>query len=212
MSRHKRIILPGFDVQIEVYYEEHPHARGIGLIAHPHPLMGGTADNKVVTTLARALHLLGCHTYRPNFRGVGDTLGSHDHGKSETDDLHAVLDYARGKHGRNLPVYLAGFSFGAYVITRLAKRLAEANSPARRLILVGTAAGEVGGLRHYATEAVTQDSIIIHGAKDETVPLENVLSWAEPLQLAIQIIPGADHFFHRKLHIIRHIVESAWRE
>lgn len=211
MSRHERILVAGPDGNIEVFVEPHEAPTGIALIAHPHPLFGGTADNKVVTTLARALRDLGCHTLRPNFRGVGGTEGRHDKGGAETDDQRAVLAHARERFGRDLPVYLAGFSFGAFVTTKLARRLADEGTPARRLVLVGTAAGHVEGDRQYETEAVTTDTLVIHGANDTTVPLANVLAWAEPLELAVQVVPGADHFFHRKLHIIRRIVHDAWK-
>jgi hypothetical protein len=212
MSRHERVLLAGpAGNGIEVFVEPHENATGLALIAHPHPLFGGTADNKVVTTLAKVMRDLGCATLRPSFRGVGGSEGEHDRGIAETDDLAAVLDYGRARFGSDLPVYLAGFSFGAYVTTRLAKRLADAGTPAARLVLVGTAAGFIEGDRQYQTEAVTTDTIVIHGSEDETVPLANVLKWAEPLELAVNVIPGADHFFHRKLHIIRRIVEAAWK-
>ncbi|MDD5247981.1 MAG: alpha/beta fold hydrolase [Rhodocyclaceae bacterium] len=211
MSRHERILLDGPAGKIEVFVEPRDDASGIALIAHPHPLFGGTAENKVVTTLARTFRDLGCATLRPNFRGVGGSEGAFDGGNGETDDLAAVLDYGRGRFGADLPLYLAGFSFGAYVVTRLAQRLAAAGRPAARLVLVGTAAGFIAGDRQYDTAAVATDAIVIHGAADETVPLANVLQWAEPLELAVNVIPGADHFFHRKLHIIRRIVEAAWR-
>ena len=209
MSRHERILLDGPAGKLEVFVEAREEARGIALIAHPHPLFGGTADNKVVTTLARTFRDLGCHTLRPSFRGVGGSEGAHGKGIAETEDLLAVHDHARGRFGGELPVYLAGFSFGAYVITRLAQCLA-ATTPARRLVLVGTAAGFIEGDRQYQTEAVAADTIVIHGAKDETVPLANVLEWAEPLDLPVHVIPGADHFFHRKLHLIRRVVVDAW--
>lgn len=210
MSRHERVLLDGPAGAIEVFVEAPVAPAGIALIAHPHPLFGGTADNKVVTTLARVFRDLGCATLRPNFRGVGASEGAHDHGLAETDDLAAVHAYARGRFGTDRPFYLGGFSFGAYVVTRLAKRLADAGDPARRLVLIGTAAGHVEGARSYVTEAVAPDTIVIHGDRDETVPLANVLAWAEPLELAVSVVPGADHFFHRKLHLIRRIVEAQW--
>ncbi len=211
MSRHERLLLDGATGRIETFVEPHDSPIGIALIAHPHPLFGGTAENKVVTTLARAMRDLGCATLRPNFRGVGASEGEFDAGGLETEDLAAVLAYGRARFGAQLPVYLAGFSFGAYVTTRLAKKLAEAGTPAKRLVLVGTAAGYISGDRQYDTEAVTPDTIVIHGSEDETVPLANVLKWAEPLELSINLIPGADHFFHRKLHIIRRIIEATWK-
>ncbi len=219
MSRHEHVFLDGPDGRIEVFVEPsqasgvEPHATttGIALIAHPHPLFGGTADNKVVTSLAKAFRELGCVTLRPSFRGVGGSEGEHDHGVAETEDLLAVHAYARGRFGNALPVYLAGFSFGAYVITRLALRLTEIADPAKRLVLVGTASGFIEGLRRYETAAVPADTIVIHGAKDETVPLPNVLAWAEPLDLPITVIAGADHFFHRRLHLIRDIIQRQWK-
>ena len=210
MSRYERILLDGPTGKIEVFAEPRDEPAGIALITHPHPLYGGTADNKVVTTLAKAFRELGCVTLRPNFRGVGGSEGTHDHGVAETDDLLAVHAYARGRFGNDLPVYLAGFSFGAHVITRLAQRLVAAGDPAKRLVLVGTAAGFIEGLRSYETGAVPADTIVIHGSQDETVPLANVLAWAEALGLPITVVPGADHFFHRRLHLIREIIHRQW--
>ena len=217
MSRHERFLVDGPDGKIEVFVEGHESPQGIALIAHPHPLFGGTADNKVVTTLARAFREQGCITLRPHFRGVGGSEGEHDHGDAETEDLLALHAWARENHaglllasGAPLPVYLAGCSFGAYVTTRLARRLAEAGDPAKWLVLVGTAAGFVEGARTYETQAVAADTLVIHGSQDETVRLENVLAWAEPLGLPVTVVPGADHFFHRRLHLIRDIIQRAW--
>lgn len=209
MSKHERVLLDGPGGRIEVLVEPHDAPRGIALIAHPHPLYGGSADNKVVTTLAKTFRELGYATLRPNFRGVGGSEGEHDHGIAETEDLLAVHAYARQRFGPP-PVALAGFSFGAYVITRLAKALAAAGDPAERLVLVGTAAGVIEGVRAYDTEAVAPDTIVIHGANDQTVPLANVVAWAQPLELPIVLVPGADHFFHRNLHLLRRIIQSAW--
>lgn len=205
----ERWLLDGPDGKIEAFVETLDAARGIALIAHPHPLFGGTADNKVVTTLARSLRSLGYMTLRPNFRGVGASEGEHDHGAAETADLLCVLETAQQRFGP-FPVVLAGFSFGAYVVTRLAKVLAAQGQPAERLVLVGTAAGYVEGARTYITEAVAPDTLVIHGSADTTVPLANVLAWAEPLELPVTVVPGADHFFHRRLHILRNIIHAAW--
>jgi uncharacterized protein len=174
-------------------------ARGVAVVAHPHPLYGGTLDNKVAQTLARAFVELGYVALRPNFRGVGASEGVHDDGNGETDDLVKVAEYAFGRFGR-LPLALAGFSFGAFVQTRVAKRLAP-----ERMALVGLAVRRTGG------ETVPPDTIMVHGEKDDTVPLADVLQWAEPQELPVVVIPGADHFFHRRLHIIRRIVKDAWR-
>ena len=204
------ILIDGPAGRIEVIMERPDAPRGIALIAHPHPLGGGANTNKVAYTLARTFVALGYAAFRPNFRGVGGTEGVHDEGRGETDDLLAVLDEAKRRCG-DLPVALAGFSFGAYCQTRVGKRLAEAGRPAQRLVLVGTAAGFVEGSRQYDTEAVPHDTIVIHGADDTLVPPANVFAWALPLDLPVVVVPGADHFFHRRLHLIRDIITRAWR-
>jgi alpha/beta superfamily hydrolase len=195
---------------IEVITENPGTIRGIALICHPHPLFGGTNTNKVAQTLARTFAHMGYVALRPNFRGVGASAGSHDDGHGEAEDMLAVLDDARQRFG-DLPVALAGFSFGAYVQTRVAQALSDAGRPAQGLVLVGTASGHVEGARQYATGAVPGDTLVIHGSADTTVPLVNVLAWAEPLDLPVVVIPGADHFFHRRLHILRDIVSRGWR-
>jgi alpha/beta superfamily hydrolase len=173
--------------------------RGVALVAHPHPLHGGTLDNKVAQTLARAFAELGYVSLRPNFRGVGASEGEHDEGRGETEDLLRVAAYAGQAFGK-LPLVLAGFSFGAAVQTQVAARV----SP-HRVVLVGVAVGR------FPSEVVPQDSIVIHGERDETVPLARVLDWARPQELPVVVIPGADHFFHRRLHAIRNIVKGSWR-
>ncbi len=212
MTRHtpERLLLEGEAGSIEVIVDVPAHARGIAVVAHPHPLFGGTSDNKVVQTLAKAFRDLGYASVRPNFRGVGASAGDHDHGIAETDDLLCVTAYARERFGE-LPVVLAGFSFGAYVQTRVARRLEAEGRPVQRMVLVGTASGAVTGARSYVTEPVPTDTLVIHGEVDETVPLANVLDWARPQDLPVIVVPGADHFFHRRLHVIRGIVHNAWR-
>jgi len=178
--------------------------RGLALIAHPHPLYGGTAENKVVQTLAKTFVELGYLALRPNFRGVGGTEGQYDRGEGETEDLLAVIAQAHERYGE-LPLVLAGFSFGAYVQTRVAQRVAP-----ERMVLVAPATGHLSGDRSYDTPAVPPGTLVIHGEKDETVPLANVLDWARPQELPIVVVPGAEHFFHRRLHLIKNIVRNAW--
>jgi len=170
-------------------------ARGLALIAHPHPLYGGTLDNKVVQTLARAFVELGYAAWRPNFRGVGASEGSHDAGHGEVDDLAAVLTHT----GAERPV-LAGFSFGAAMQAMLAARVA-----AERVALVGTA---VTKLR---VPAVPAGTLVIHGELDETVPLAAVIEWARPQELPVLVLPGADHFFHRRLPALKRAVTDNWK-
>lgn len=170
--------------------------RGIALIAHPNPVQGGTKDNKVVTTLAKTLFGLGYVVIRPNFRGVGASAGSFDHGTGETDDLIAVTRYAKGRFGE-LPLLLAGFSFGAFVQTRLARQVT-----ADRLLLVGPA------VNRFPAEAVPANTLVIHGEHDDVVPLAAVFDWARPQQLPVVVVPGGEHFFHGRLHLLAQIVRS----
>lgn len=206
----ERLAIAGPAGAIEIQIETLEQPLGLALIAHPHPLFGGTLDNKVVYTLARVMRELGYVALRPNFRGVGASEGQHDEGGGETEDLLTVLDYARARFGP-LPLILAGFSFGAYVQTRVARRLQELGQRPSRLVLVGAAAGSVLGTRHYLTEPVPPDTLVIHGEWDETVPLANVLDWARPQELPVVLVPGADHFFHGKLRQLRDIIHRAWR-
>jgi len=168
--------------------------RGLALIAHPHPLQGGTRDNKVVTTLARTCFALGYCALRPNFRGVGRTAGTHDQGVGETDDLIVVAENMRARLG-DLPVLLAGFSFGAFVQTRVVRRL-----HAQRLALIAPA------VNRFDTEPVPGDTLVVHGDQDDIVPLASVLDWARPQHLAIVVIPGGEHFFHGRLGQLQSIV------
>ena len=206
----EKFLIDGPAGKIDVIMERPDAPKGIALIAHPHPLGGGANTNKVAYTLARTFVSLGYAAFRPNFRGVGGSEGVHDEGRGETEDLLVVLEEAKRRCG-DLPVALAGFSFGAYCQTRVAKHLQEAGHPAQRLVLVGTAAGYVESTRHYDTEAVPHDTIVIHGADDTLVPLSNVFEWALPNDLPVVVVPGADHFFHRRLHVIRDIITRAWR-
>ena len=186
--------------------EQKTPARGIALIAHPHPLLGGTMDNKVAHTLARTFMQLGYVAVRSNFRGVGQTAGEHDQGNGEQDDLLAVLEHLRAQpFCADSPLVLAGFSFGTFVLSHLAQRLAQNNISVQRLVFVGTAAGR------WAVAPVPEDTIVIHGEQDETIPLTEVFDWARPQELPVTIIPGADHFFHRKLHLLKRIIVENWR-
>jgi hypothetical protein len=201
MSRAgERIFIEGSAGRIETVVDR-PQGppRGMALVAHPHPLYGGTLDNKVVQTLAKTFVELGCVSLRPNFRGVGASEGAHDEGRGETEDLLSVLDHAKKELG-DLPVVLAGFSFGAAVQTQVAQR-----SKPMRVVLVGVAVGR------FPSEAVPPDTIVIHGEADETIPLAKVLDWARPQELPVIVIPGADHFFHLRLNLIKSIVKSSWR-
>jgi alpha/beta superfamily hydrolase len=196
MRATRREFVPGPAGKIECAIDEPDTAsRGVALVAHPHPLFGGALDNKVTQTLARAFVELGYTAWRPNFRGVGGSEGTHDEGRGELDDLAAVLEYAKSSK----PV-LAGFSFGA----ALQARLAQAVKP-ERVALVGIA------VKHFEAPPVPAGTIVIHGEEDSTVLLADVLAWARPQDLPVVVVPGADHFFHRRLHILRAIVQGNWK-
>lgn len=208
----EKVLLHGPEGAIDALIDAPAEVRGIALVCHPHPLYGGTNTNKVAHTLARAFRDLGYATVRPNFRGVGASEGVHDHGAGETEDMLAIIAWAQSRWGF-LPLALGGFSFGGFVQTRVAARLADSMTPPRRLILVGMAAGTAAdGARHYDTGPLPEGipALVIHGELDETVALSNVLDWARPQTRPIIVIPGADHFFHGKLHVIRDIIAEAW--
>ena len=160
-------------------------------------------DNKVAQTLARAFIALGYATARMNFRGVGKSEGEHDTGRGETDDMALLLEHMQ-KEYPGLPVALGGFSFGTFVQAQLQQRLTAQGQAAERLVLVGTAAGK------WPMPNVPANTILIHGELDDTIPLSAVLDWARPQDLPVLVIPGADHFFHRKLQHIKNFVVEIW--
>lgn len=168
--------------------------RGIAVIAHPNPVQGGTKDNKVVTTLAKTLFNLGYAVLRPNFRGVGASVGTHDRGVGETADILAVVAYAQHRYGP-LPLLLAGFSFGAFVQTRVAQTIAPA-----RMVLVGAA------VNRFPAATVPEHTLVIHGEHDDVVPLAAVFDWARPQRLPVVVVPGGEHFFHGRLDTLSRIV------
>jgi alpha/beta superfamily hydrolase len=175
-------------------------ARGIALVAHPHPLQGGTLDNKVVQTLAKTFAALGYAAARFNFRGVGASEGQFSDGIGETDDALAALAAAKLEFGE-LPVALAGFSFGSYVQTRVAHAIS-----AERLVLIGPA------VARFPIEVVPPDTIVIHGEEDDVVALADVLAWARPQQLPIVVFPGCGHFFHGRLPQLQRVITGMWRK
>ncbi|TSA19575.1 MAG: alpha/beta hydrolase [Betaproteobacteria bacterium] len=169
---------------------------GLALIAHPHPLHGGTMDNKVVTTLAKVALAHGLIAVRSNFRGVGQSQGTHDHGLGETDDLARVVQHLSARY----PAWawtLMGFSFGAFVQQQLSLRL-----PAQQVILVAPAVT----MRPFAS--VSAPATIIHGDHDEIIPLAAVRDYATREAIDLVVIPAAGHFFHGKLIALRDQVSA----
>ena len=183
-------------------------SKGVAVIAHPHPLFGGTLDNKVVQTLARAFTQAGWTAVRFNFRGVGGTAGVHDEGRGELDDMLAVVA-ASAPDGA---LCLAGFSFGAFVTTHAFDRL-NATRSVEKLVLVGTSvsrsvAAPIDASAHPKT-------LVVHGEQDDTVTLAAVLDWARPQALPVTVVPGGGHFFHGQLPllkslVVRHLCASAF--
>jgi alpha/beta superfamily hydrolase len=188
-------------------------ASAVAVIAHPHPLFGGTMDNKVVTTVARAFLEAGAAVFRFNFRGVGASEGAHAEGRGETDDMVRVIEHARATGGEALPLLLAGFSFGGAVATRASER-----ADFKRLVLVApgfrrlTAAG-LGEKPDFEDAALGSpgrhsyaNAVVIHGDVDDTVPLSDSIAWGTVREVPVVVVPGGEHFFHRKLHVLREIV------
>ena len=174
--------------------------RGIALVCHPHPLQGGTLDNKVAQTLAKTFFALGYASVRLNFRGVGESAGAFAEGVGETEDVIAVLAWAKQRLGDALPVVLAGFSFGAYVQTRVAQSVAF-----ERMVLVGPAVGR------FPLATVPEETIVIHGEEDDVVPLAKVFEWARPQALPVIVFPGCGHFFHGRLVHLQKTIAGMWR-
>lgn len=173
---------------------------GVAVVAHPHPLHGGTMTNKVVQTLARAAVLAGMTAVRFNFRGVGASQGVYDEGRGELDDLLAVVQ-AQAPAG---PLTLAGFSFGAFVTTHAVERLHAQGRALRQVVLVGTAASRF----ELATipEELRPCTLVVHGEHDDTVPLASAMDWARPQVLPVTVVPGGGHFFHGQLPMLRELV------
>lgn len=174
--------------------------RGIAVVCHPHPQGGGTMENKVVQTLARAFVQLGWRSVRFNFRGTGASEGTWDEGRGEVDDALAVLRAYRAR-GTDpaAPFMLAGFSFGAYVAAEAASRLAEGDKP-QRLVLVGASTEK------QQVPTVPADTVVVHGEIDDVVPLAAALDWARPQALPVIVFPGVGHFFHGKLGLLKTVV------
>jgi len=182
---------------IELAVDAPPAPRGVAVLCHPHPLHGGTMDNKVVQTLARAFVQLGYRAVRFNFRGIGGSQGAWDEGRGEVDDALAVIAAERDAA---LPLALGGFSFGAFVAAAAGAR----TEGVERLVLVAPA------VTNFPAPAVSQDTIVLHGEADDVVPLAAVLDWARPQSLPVTVFPGTGHFFHGQLPLLKNLIVGAW--
>ena len=199
----RRSVIAGPAGALEVAVNEPESSpRGIALVAHPHPLQGGTLDNKVAHTLARTFAGLGYVSVRFNFRGVGKSAGTFDEGVGETSDALAALGFARSEFPElaEQPPVLAGFSFGSFVQSRVAKAVAP-----ERMVLIAPA------VMRFAVEAVPPDTIVVHGDEDDVVALADVLAWARPQHLPVIVFPGCGHFFHGRLVQLQRLLTDIWR-
>ncbi|QJR16777.1 alpha/beta hydrolase [Usitatibacter palustris] len=213
----QRLTIAGPAGAIEIATDAPANPTAVAVIAHPHPLFGGTMDNKVITTLERAMREAGAATYRFNFRGVGGTEGKHDEGRGETDDMIAVIEHALAAAG-SLPLWLAGFSFGGAVAVRVSARVAFAQlvliAPGfRRFSDAGMGAPIDPNDPQFGAPGVhtNANTFIVHGDLDETVPVTDSFAWGAPREVPVVVIPGAEHFFHRKLHLVRDAVSRMIR-
>ncbi|MEW9898739.1 alpha/beta fold hydrolase [Chitinivorax sp. PXF-14] len=172
--------------------------QGVAVLIHPNPTQGGSNTNKVVQIMGKTISRRGYAVYLPNCRGVGASDGQFDEGRGETDDALAVVEHARRVHGE-LPLALGGFSFGTYVSSEAARRVA-----AERLILAGPA------VRRFPVMPVQANTLVVHGEEDEVSALADVLDWARPQSLPIVVIPGCSHFFHGKLTQLADTIDRFW--
>ncbi len=196
MTRYK-LRIDGPDGKIETVIDDPgPTRRGLALIAHPHPLHGGSLENKVVTTISKILHDLGYVAVRPNFRGVGSSEGEYDHGEGEVADMLAVLAFVRARYP-DLALILAGFSFGAVIQSRV-----NETAQAEHLLLIGPA------LNLFQMGSAPANTLVIHGEKDAIVPVDQVRSWTTQHGVTLAVVRDADHFFHKKLSELKqHILQ-----
>jgi alpha/beta superfamily hydrolase len=167
-------------------------ACGLAVVCHPHPQHGGTMDNKVAVTLARAHLQCGWRVVRFNFRGIGASAGAWDEGRGEIEDALAV---ARALRAGDEALALAGFSFGAYVASQAAVVLGAVS-----LVLVGPAT------QNFTVAPVAAGTLVIHGEADEVVPLAAALDWARPQAQPVVVVPGCGHFFHGQLSLLKNLV------
>ena len=198
LPAEERLLLPGPAGNLEVVINDPGAGRqGLALVAHPHPLYGGSLDNKVVQTLAKTFFRQRYVAVRMNFRGVGASDGVFDEGQGETQDWLVVAQALRERFG-DLPLALAGFSFGAFVQARVAEHLRP-----QRLTLIAPAVGR------FPLGAVPEHTLVVHGEQDDVVALADVLDWARPQSLPVVVLPGTGHFFHGKLAELARILQRS---
>jgi uncharacterized protein len=195
-TRRGEIAGPAGPLSVAVDTTTDVPARGLAVVCHPHPLQGGTMDNKVVTTVARALTQRGWRVVRFNYRGVGGSAGAWDEGRGEVDDALAVIAAHRAP-GEAL--VLGGFSFGGFIAASAAAKLPEGEK-AQRMVLIAPSTA-----KHDAPPVIA-DTLLVHGEADDVVPLSASMDWARPQALPVVVVPGAGHFFHGQLMLLKSLV------
>ena len=170
--------------------------RGLAVLCHPNPQQGGTMDNKVVTTLARALVQRGWRVVRFDYRGVRQSAGAWDEGRGEVDDALAVIA-AHRRAGE--PLVLGGFSFGGFIASAAAAKLSQADRPLRMVLVAPSTV-------NHEAPPVPADTLLVHGEADDVVPLSASMDWARPQGLPVVVVPGAGHFFHGQLMTLKSLV------
>ena len=199
-SLTQKITLEGEVGAIEALRDEPlGESRGVAIVAHPHPLFGGTMDNKVVQTMARAFVQCGWSVVRFNFRGVGASAGEHDAGVGEARDLLRVVAQVAPEGA----LAIAGFSFGSFVASHALAELCT-HRTIDKVVFVGTAA------QRFTVAPVHPDwhdkTLVVHGEQDDTVSLASVMDWARPQSLPVMVVPGGGHFFHGQLPLLKNLV------
>ena len=174
-------------------------ARGVAVVAHPHPLFGGTMDNKVVQTLARAFVQCGWTVVRFNFRGVGASEGVHDAGEGEARDFLSVVKQVAPKGA----LAVAGFSFGSFVASHAIQALWDKRD-IDKIVFVGTATERLAVAD--VPESLHEKTLVVHGEQDDTVSLASVMDWVRPQSLPVMVVPGGGHFFHGQLPLLKSLV------
>jgi len=196
---------PAGQLELQLNYSTGcPASRPVTVICHPHPLYGGSLTNKVVHMLGRAANDLGLATVRFNFRGVGKSAGKFDDGRGETEDLVAVVNWVRQAHP-NCPIWLAGFSFGAYIALRGHQRVG-----AERLLLVAPPV-----TLYDLSDAPSVDIPwwVIQGGQDEVIDPLAVDRWVkqQPMPPVYEWFEPGSHFFHGQLNYLCDFVKQAWQ-
>lgn len=199
MSATSYVQGPAGHIEVRLLRPVQPDTR-LALVCHPHPLFGGTMDNKVVSTLQRVFRDQGMAVALFNFRGVGGSAGVHDHAVGEIEDCLAVLAWAAAETGAQ-HIYLAGFSFGSYVAAAASSRV-PAHLQVRQLLLVAPP------VHHYpfADLPLPAATCVLIGEEDEVVPPEDVYAWAAQRHLPLRRLPACSHFFHGHLPELRQLL------